>query len=372
MDQKHGLTAIKNKVHSNISHHNNPKNKPRFLDYRQSPLPLDVALSFVLPSKGSTEDGSTSRELILSNQVCVNNTIETNCHRLVCRYTDKITVHGIEMLRPIPMPRYFICYKPRGVICSNKRNEGVDRNDAVYISHWFSTALEKDNSHRVDINSIKTINTVGRLDEESEGILLLTNDGSFSRLLCDPEFGLAKTYRVVAKGSEFGRLKSTCINKKEALLTIIGEMIERGNISVTGEILYENATVLDIDKLPSQHPSDDSYYVLVDLTLREGKTHAVRRIIKNGGLRVFYLSRIEVEGLDMFSVVRPSTLVEAETGGFLPIIDSKLTVTHGALKTMLSDSNLLLRPGDIAELNACHVDNIFSLRTGVDLNIQHS
>ena len=74
----------------------------------------------------------------------------------------------------------------------------------------------------------------------------------------------------------------------------------------------------------------------------------------------------------MFSVVRPSTLVEAETGSFLPTIDSKLTVTNGALKTMLSDSNLLLRPGDIAELNACHVDNIFSLRTGVDLNIQHS
>jgi 23S rRNA pseudouridine2605 synthase len=43
--------------------------------------------------------------------------------------------------------------------------------------------------------------TVGRLDEESEGLILLTDDGSFSRLLCDPEFGLGKTYRVVVRGS---------------------------------------------------------------------------------------------------------------------------------------------------------------------------
>ena len=42
-----------------------------------------------------------------------------------------------------------------------------------------------------------SMKTVGRLDEESEGLILLADDGSFSRLLCDPEFGLGKTYRVV-------------------------------------------------------------------------------------------------------------------------------------------------------------------------------
>ena len=43
--------------------------------------------------------------------------------------------------------------------------------------------------------------TVGGLDEESEGLILLADDGSFSRLLCDPEFGLGKTYRFVVRGS---------------------------------------------------------------------------------------------------------------------------------------------------------------------------
>ncbi len=42
---------------------------------------------------------------------------------------------------------------------------------------------------------------VGRLDEESEGLILLPDDGFFLRLLCYPEFGLGKTYRVVVRGS---------------------------------------------------------------------------------------------------------------------------------------------------------------------------
>jgi hypothetical protein len=43
--------------------------------------------------------------------------------------------------------------------------------------------------------------TVGRLNKESEGLIFLTGDGSFSRLLCDPQFGLGKTYRIVVRGS---------------------------------------------------------------------------------------------------------------------------------------------------------------------------
>ncbi len=46
-----------------------------------------------------------------------------------------------------------------------------------------------------------SMKTAGRLDKESEGLILLTDDGSFSRLLCDLEFGLGKTYRAVVRGS---------------------------------------------------------------------------------------------------------------------------------------------------------------------------
>ena len=240
------------------------KNTPRFLDYRRSPLPLDVALSFLLMGN----DGS-ARDLILSHQVYVNNLIETNCHSLVCRYSDMIAVRGRTLQRPIPMPRYFVCYKPRGVICSNKRNEGIDRGDAVYISNWLNETFKR---HNCDpFQQMKTPNTVDRLDEESEGLLLLTNDGSFSRLLCDPEFSLSKIYRIIAKGSAFSSLRSRCPDNA-ALATEVAEMIKSGNPSVKtsqSQISYESCKVPEVGRLPTQHPLDDSYFALV------GKCHSM-------------------------------------------------------------------------------------------------
>ena len=342
-------------------------NKPRFLDYRRTPLPLDVALSFAL-SSDCINKGGTARELILSKKVHVNNVVETSCRRLVCRYSDNITVDGVELERPIPMPKYFICYKPRGVICSNKRNEGIDRSDAIYISDWLREAF---GGHSAPIGTmIKTINSVGRLDEESEGLLLLTNDGSFSRFLCDPGFGLAKTYRVVAKGSGYNRLKSNCGSSYTPAKRIT-EMIQNANPSESSEsmsksqIFYESCNILDVGKLPSQHSSDDSYYVLLDITLREGKTHAVRKIIKNSGMCVYYLSRIAVEGLDKFGVMKPSTLVGADENKFIPVRKSCKASEDGTLVVEhASGSPNILKSGDIIELTSSHIDQIFNLRTG--------
>ncbi|KAL3787086.1 hypothetical protein HJC23_011770 [Cyclotella cryptica] len=365
---------------------NGRRNEPRFLDYRRSPLPLDVALSFLpLPAQQDRSTAVTPRQLVLAGKVHVNGLVETSCHRLVCRYHDKIAVDDVELKRPISLPSYFVCYKPRGIVCSNKRNEGIDREDAVYISDWLSQTFMNRRGQEVcasfDMSDVKSINTVGRLDEESEGLLLLTNDGSFSRLLCDPEFGLSKTYRVVAKGSGYSSLLNSLLQEEgscpdgEVLARRITEMIDCGNTANfqssskshgTPSKLhfpYENCTVFDVGKLPSQHSSDDSYYALLDLTLREGKTHAVRRIIKNSGLRVFYLSRIQVEGLcDSFAVVKPRNLVEVVAGGFSGGLNS-INKDGTLFSDHRDDSLVTLEPGDVVALKSWHVDRIFSLRS---------
>jgi pseudouridine synthase len=355
------------------------KNAPRFLDYRRSPLPLDVALSFAVATQTSSSTTSiicvrnvVGRELVLSGRVRVNGIVETSRHRLVRRKHDRIEVLmcGDEVVDGsswmdvvVAMPRYYACYKPRGVVCSAGRNEGIDRADSVLISDWLKGGLENIQE------CARMMKTVGRLDEESEGLLLLTDDGSFSRLLCDPEFGLEKTYRVVMRGS--GDCGDTTTTPR--LAEIVADMIHRGQ-STRPHFTYESCRVLDAGRLPTQHPSDDSYYALADLVLREGKRHAVRRIIKNasvrggrgGTLRVCYLSRIGVEGLAC-GVVKPESLIEAQAMGFLPVDGERHRKEVPAGKLVLGDDDdyrsMLLHPGHLVELSGCDVDTIFALRS---------
>ncbi|EJK64365.1 hypothetical protein THAOC_14904 [Thalassiosira oceanica] len=338
----------------------NTINCPRCLDYRCT-LPLDSAVSSSVGTSVAL-DGSP-RDLVRSGRVRVNGGVETNCSRLVSRRDDEISVDGrsVQLVRP----RYFVCYKPRGVVCSTKRVAGIDRTDSVLISEWLGgirqSCREKMNLNAKELESMKT---VGRLDEESEGLLLLTNDGSFSRLLCDPAFGLQKTYRVVARGSRYSRLLQVCgdghrvdEDMNEQLKRHVVALVHNGN-NAAGESAfpYESIAVLDVGKLPSQHNSDDSYYVLADLVLREGKRHAVRRIIKNSRLRVCYLARIKVEGV-RHDVPKPGTLNEAS--GFFDT-EGRSDPTRPSVQGELEK---LLGIGQLHELTDDEVDRVFELRS---------
>ena len=394
------------------------KNTPRFLDYRNRKLPLDVALSFGLSTIAFDDDGSSNshinaRDLILSGRVLVNKTVERSCHRIVDRFDDEISIIAINdanngadqddrrcmteeriIIPCISRPVYFLCYKPRGVVCSQRRNEGIDREDSVLISDWlarvFKTAAATSSSNSDAINNrgmshhtSTSIKTVGRLDEESEGLILLTNDGSFSRLLCDPEFGLRKTYRVVVRGSCYNNLiaveqqSNNAISSNELAKRKVAEMIIHSNNvpTVTTDIKngtptihhfpFESCNVLDVGQLQSQHSLDDSYYALIDLVLCEGKRHAVRRICKNAKLRVCFLSRISVEGLDeeYYRVNKPNSILEAHMNGFIPGGRHRDIVVDGMLIAEEDNSSIMLQSGDVVELRDCDVDRIFALRS---------
>jgi 16S rRNA U516 pseudouridylate synthase RsuA-like enzyme len=359
---------------------------------------------------------STPRELVLSERVRVNGIVETCPNRPVSRNDDVIEVLRGEEGVPgsggsgtasdaacwaevaVATPRYFASYKPRGVVCSARRNEGVDREDSVLISDWLEGAVDGGGGGRDAVEEFRlgSMNTVGRLDEESEGLLLLTDDGSFARLLCDPEFGLGKTYRIVVRGSGYGgcvrgdAAKTTTDDDaayRRRLAGVVSDMIHRGAASTTGtepRFALESCRVVDAGRLPSQHPSDGSYYALADLVLREGRRHAVRRIVRNataageegggvggGTLRVCYLSRIAVEGLASWGAVRPGSLVEAQAMGFLPTIDGGGTKRRGEVPTAKlvpgggdgDDRPMLLHPGHLVEMSVHDVDRIFSLRS---------
>uniref|UniRef100_UPI003015901A pseudouridine synthase n=1 Tax=Oceanobacillus massiliensis TaxID=1465765 RepID=UPI003015901A len=140
--------------------------------------------------------------------------------------------------------------KPRGVISSLKD----DKNRKVVID------LMEDVSERVF--------PVGRLDYDTSGLLLLTNDGNFANLLMHPKHGVEKVYVAKIKGipdkRELGRLKR-------------GVKAEKDLLKAT------NYAILSTDKKKNT--------MIIELTLQEGKNRHVRRMMEQLGYPVMKLKR---------------------------------------------------------------------------------
>jgi len=132
---------------------------------------------------------------------------------------------------------------------------------------------------------------VGRLDYETEGLLLLTNDGELAHRLAHPSYGLLKTYLADIPGPvprDLGRRLQT------------GIMLDDGNVAVDKFRVTEQA----------------GSRALVEVTLHEGRKHIVRRLLAEAGHPVRRLVRTSVGPVRLGSL-RPGTvraLTTAEIG----------------------------------------------------------
>lgn len=115
---------------------------------------------------------------------------------------------------------------------------------------------------------------VGRLDWESQGLLLLTNDGELANLLTHPRYGVPRTYHVLLKGR---------------LTREILERLKRGVWLAEGKTGPVKVRVKKRDREGA----------VLEVTLREGMNREVRRIFARFGLRVKRLKRIRVGPLGL-------------------------------------------------------------------------
>ena len=139
---------------------------------------------------------------------------------------------------------------------------------------------------------------IGRLDKDTEGLLLLTDDGDFCFRVNVPESKISKTYRFWARGTvtdeELARLES-------------GVSIYDNSDFVTAParaVRLECATMRDIvHLLPEDAPRirntrlGDVPVTRVELTITEGKKHQVKRMARSVGLHVLYLERVAVSSV---------------------------------------------------------------------------
>ncbi|EOR23746.1 pseudouridine synthase [Niallia nealsonii AAU1] len=115
---------------------------------------------------------------------------------------------------------------------------------------------------------------VGRLDKDTEGLLLLTNDGKLAHQLLSPKKHVPKTYFAVIRG-EVGEGDIAAFKK--------GVVLDDGYLTKPGDLVI----------LKAGETSD------IELTISEGKFHQVKRMFESVGKKVIYLKRISMGPLEL-------------------------------------------------------------------------
>ena len=221
-------------------------------------------------SKALAAAGVASRraaeELIFAGKVTVNGVVVTVPQTLVSWETDVICVDKKKITKE-EGKLYFLLNKPKGYICSNAR-VGTKK----IVSDLFRDTPER-------------LFTVGRLDRDTTGLLIVTNDGNFANTVIHPSANITKEYLVKTNIEPF----------HEHLV-----QISKG-IEIEGDWI-QPVKVTKVRK------------GTIKVVVREGKKREVRLLVEQTGLKVLELKRIRIGGLLLGDIPEGAyrTLTEAE------------------------------------------------------------
>ena len=218
---------------------------------------------------------SNVKQLIKKGNVTVNDTIIKNNDFKVSE-TDKICVNG----RSITYQKYFyyMLNKPAGYVSAT-----VDPKETTVM-----TLLKEYN--RPDLFP------VGRLDKDTEGLLLLSNDGMFAHDLLSPKKHISKKYFVILKES---------IHDEQIVRIESGVDIGEKNITLPAIIEKLDETSLNI-------------------SIMEGKFHQIKRMFEAVSNKVIYLKRISMGKIMLDERLSP--------GEFRPLTEEEITILKTYVK----------------------------------------
>jgi 16S rRNA pseudouridine516 synthase len=215
---------------------------------------------------------SECKKIIKKGRITVNGVVASDASMTVEPDTDEIALDGAVIA--CQEFEYFMLNKPSGCLTATR-----DPRQPTVMDYL-------PDSRRRDLSP------VGRLDKDTEGLLLITNDGALNHRLLSPHHHVSKTYEAIIDGImtpdevkafetglDIGEKKPTA----PAVLKIIDDNFPIGNAAVTKNTVGSKVLV----------------------TITEGKYHEIKRMFLKFGLTVLYLKRISMGALVLDSTLAP-------------------------------------------------------------------
>lgn len=226
---------------------------------------------------------SEIKKLVKNGEVRVNDVLVKDSGMQVDPYADKIVVDGEQVyFREFV---YLMLHKPHGVVSATEDARERTVLDLLDVSY----------------RAFKLF-PVGRLDKDTEGLLLLTNDGKLSHELLSPRKHVPKTYFAVVQG---------IVDAQDAAAFRQGVTLDDGYVTLPAELVVLSA-----------RPDEQGGCSNIELTIHEGKFHQVKRMFQAVGKQVTYLKRLSMGPLRL-----DETLA---LGSYRELSDQEIKLLHGS------------------------------------------
>lgn len=217
-------------------------------------------------------------EFVTSGRVTIDGETVSQLGASVDPSQQEVRLDG-ELLK-IERKKYYALNKPRGVVCTNRDPAGRPRVIDLFPPEG------------------PRLFPVGRLDEESEGLIIVTNDGDLSQKLAHPKFRIFRTYHAHVAG----------VPNRPAL-----EELKRGHHFAEGKFRVHSARLI-------KKQGQSSF---VEIVLTEGQNREVRRLLARIGHKVMRLKRVSFG---------PIQLGRLKRGEFRELTYGELAELHGILE----------------------------------------
>lgn len=246
------------------------------------PHPLRVAeerLQKIISNAG-VASRRVAEEMILAGRVAVNGVVQPTLGARADSEVDEVTIDGVPVVKG--RYRYFALNKPPGFVTTARDEEGRD------------TVIDL-----VPIGGL-ALHPVGRLDMDSEGLVILTNDGHLTDLLTHPRYQVEKEYLAGLDSMPPRKDLERLVRGIEDA----GERLRAASVSRAA---------------PAADAADRGANAWLVIALREGKNREIRRMMAALGRRVVVLRRVRIG---------PLALGSLGSGAFREITDDEVDALY--------------------------------------------